>query len=167
MKHKKLLIIIVLIIAIVLAYLLITGYTKINKYKLNVDNDYSNLVTVIEEKEVIVNKIIDELKVINKNNTYIKELKKDISNLGESYKVENKTKYNKELDNKINNLEKAIKDNDTIKNLIKDYKNKNTKLDKKIINYNNSVTKYNNYISKFPNNIISFIFRFKKESTYN
>ena len=167
MKHKKLLIIIVLIIAIVLAYLLITGYTKINKYKLNVDNDYSNLVTVIEEKEVIVNKIIDELKVINKNNTYIKELKKDISNLGESYKVENKTKYNKELDNKINNLEKEIKDNDTIKNLIKDYKKKNSKLDKKIINYNNSVTKYNNYISKFPNNIISFIFRFKKESTYN
>ena len=167
MKHKKLLIIFVLIIAIVLAYLLITGYTKINKYKLNVDNDYSNLVTVIEEKEVIVNKIIDELKVIDKNNTYIKELKKDISNLGESYKVENKTKYNKELDNKINNLEKAIKDNDTIKNLIKDYKKKNTKLDKKIINYNNSVTKYNNYISKFPNNIISFIFRFKKESTYN
>ena len=167
MKHKKILIIFVLIIAIVLAYLLITGYTKINKYKLNVDNDYSNLVTVIEEKEVIVNKIIDELKVINKNNTYIKELKKDISNLGESYKVENKTKYNKELDNKINNLEKEIKDNDTIKNLIKDYKNKNTKLDKKIINYNNSVTKYNNYISKFPNNIISFIFRFKKESTYN
>ncbi len=167
MKHKKLLIIFVLIIAIVLAYLLITGYTKINKYKLNVDNDYSNLVTVIEEKEVIVNKIIDELKVIDKNNTYIKELKKDISNLGESYKVENKTKYNKELDNKINNLEKEIKDNDTIKNLIKDYKKKNTKLDKKIINYNNSVTKYNNYISKFPNNIISFIFRFKKESTYN
>lgn len=167
MKHKKILIIFVLIIAIVLAYLLITGYTKINKYKLNVDNDYSNLVTVIEEKEVIVNKIIDELKVINKNNTYIKELKKDISNLGESYKVENKTKYNKELDNKINNLEKEIKDNDTIKNLIKDYKKKNTKLDKKIINYNNSVTKYNNYISKFPNNIISFIFRFKKESTYN
>ena len=157
MKHKKLLIIFVLIIAIVLAYLLITGYTKINKYKLNVDNDYSNLVTVIEEKEVI----------IDKKNTYIKELKKDISNLGESYKVENKTKYNKELDNKINNLEKAIKDNDTIKNLIKDYKKKNTKLDKKIINYNNSVTKYNNYISKFPNNIISFIFRFKKESTYN
>lgn len=167
MKHKKILIIFVLIIAIVLAYLLITGYTKINKYKLNVDNDYSNLVTVIEEKEVIVNKIIDELKVIDKNNTYIKELKKDISNLGESYKVENKTKYNKELDNKINNLEKEIKDNDTIKNLIKDYKKKNTKLDKKIINYNNSVTKYNNYISKFPNNIISFIFRFKKESTYN
>lgn len=167
MKHKKILIIFVLIIAIVLAYLLITGYTKINKYKLNVDNDYSNLVTVIEEKEVIVNKIIDELKVIDKKNTYIKELKKDISNLGESYKVENKTKYNKELDNKINNLEKAIKDNDTIKNLIKDYKKKNTKLDKKIINYNNSVTKYNNYISKFPNNIISFIFRFKKESTYN
>lgn len=167
MKHKKLLIIFVLIIAIVLAYLLITGYTKINKYKLNVDNDYSNLVTVIEEKEVIVNKIIDELKVIDKNNTYIKELKKDISNLGESYKVENKTKYNKELDNNINNLEKEIKDNDTIKNLIKDYKKKNTKLDKKIINYNNSVTKYNNYISKFPNNIISFIFRFKKESTYN
>ena len=167
MKHKKLLIIVVLIIAIVLAYLLITGYTKINKYKLNVDNDYSNLVTVIEEKEVIVNKIIDELKVIDKKNTYIKELKKDISNLGESYKVENKTKYNKKLDNKINNLEKEIKDNDTIKNLIKDYKKKNTKLDKKIINYNNSVTKYNNYISKFPNNIISFIFRFKKESTYN
>ena len=167
MKHKKLLIIFVLIIAIVLAYLLITGYTKINKYKLNVDNDYSNLVTVIEEKEVIVNKIIDELKVIDKNNTYIKELKKDISNLGESYKVENKTKYNKELDNNINNLEKEIKDNDTIKNLIKYYKKKNTKLDKKIINYNNSVTKYNNYISKFPNNIISFIFRFKKESTYN
>ena len=167
MKHKKLLIIFVLIIAIVLAYLLITGYTKINKYKLNVDNDYSDLVTVIDEKEVIVNKIIDELKVIDKNNSYIKELKKDISNLGESYKVENKTKYNKELDNKINNLEKDIKDNETIKNLIKDYKKKNTKLDKKIINYNNSVTKYNNYISKFPNNIISFIFRFKKESTYN
>ena len=167
MKHKKLLIICVLIIAIVLAYLLITGYTKINKYKLNVDNDYSNLVTVIDEKKVIVNKIIDELKVIDKKNTYIKELKKDISNLGESYKVENKTKYNKELDNKINNVEKEIKDNDTIKNLIKDYKKKNTKLDKKIINYNNSVTKYNNYISKFPNNIISFIFRFKKETTYN
>ena len=167
MKHKKLLIICVLIIAIVLAYLLITGYTKINKYKLNVDNDYSDLVTVIDEKEVIVNKIIDELKVIDKNNSYIKELKKDISNLGESYKIENKTKYNKELDNKINNLEKDIKDNETIKNLIKDYKKKNTKLDKKIINYNNSVTKYNNYISKFPNNIISFIFRFKKESTYN
>ncbi len=167
MKHKKLLIIFVLIIAIVLAYLLITGYTKINKYKLNVDNDYSDLVTVIDEKEVIVNKIIDELKVIDKNNSYIKELKKDISNLGESYKIDNKTKYNKELDNKINNLEKDIKDNETIKNLIKDYKKKNTKLDKKIINYNNSVTKYNNYISKFPNNIISFIFRFKKESTYN
>ena len=167
MKHKKLLIIFVLIIAIVLAYLLITGYTKINKYKLNVDNDYSDLVTVIDEKEVIVNKIIDELKVIDKKNSYIKELKKDISNLGESYKVENKTKYNKELDNKINKLEKDIKDNETIKNLIKDYKKKNTKLDKKIINYNNSVTKYNNYISKFPNNIISFIFRFKKESTYN
>lgn len=167
MKHKKLLIIFVLIIAIVLAYLLITGYTKINKYKLNVDNDYSDLVTVIDEKEVIVNKIIDELKVIDKNNSYIKELKKDISNLGESYKIENKTKYNKELDNKINNLEKDIKDNETIKNLIKDYKKKNTKLDRKIINYNNSVTKYNNYISKFPNNIISFIFRFKKESTYN
>lgn len=167
MKHKKLLIIFVLIIAIVLAYLLITGYTKINKYKLNVDNDYSDLVTVIDEKEVIVNKIIDELKVIDKNNSYIKELKKDISNLGESYKIENKTKYNKELDNKINNLEKDINDNETIKNLIKDYKKKNTKLDKKIINYNNSVTKYNNYISKFPNNIISFIFRFKKESTYN
>ena len=167
MKHKKLLIICVLIIAIVLAYLLITGYTKINKYKLNVDNDYSNLVTVIDEKKVIVNKIIDELKVIDKKNTYIKELKKDISNLGESYKVENKTKYNKELDNKINKKKKEIKDNDIIKNLIKDYKKKNTKLDKKIINYNNSVTKYNNYISKFPNNIISFIFRFKKESTYN
>ena len=163
MKHKKLLIICVLIIAIVLAYLLITGYTKINKYKLNVDNDYSDLVTVIDEKEVIVNKIIDELKVIDKNNSYIKELKKDISNLGESYKIENKTKYNKELDNKINNLEKDIKDNETIKNLIKDYKKKNTKLDKKIINYNNSVTKYNNYISKFPNNIISFIFRFKRK----
>ena len=42
MKHKKLLIIFVLIIAIVLAYLLINGYTKINKYKLNVDNDYSD-----------------------------------------------------------------------------------------------------------------------------
>ena len=167
MKHKKLLIIFVLIIAIVLAYLLITGYTKINKYKLNVDNDYSDLVTVIDEKEVIVNKIIDELKVIDKKNSHIKELKKDISNLGESYKVENKTKYNKELDNKINNLEKDIKDNETIKNLIKDYKKKNTKLDKKIINYNNSVTKYNNYISKFPNNIVSFIFRFKKENTYN
>ena len=167
MKHKKLLIIFVLIIAIVLAYLLITGYTKINKYKLNVDNDYSDLVTVIDEKEVIVNKIIDELKVIDKNNSYIKELKKDISNLGESYKIENKTKYNKELDKRISNLDKEINDNETIKNLIKDYKKKNTKLDKKIINYNNSVTKYNNYISKFPNNIVSFIFRFKKENTYN
>ena len=101
MKHKKLLIIFVLIIAIVLAYLLITGYTKINKYKLNVDNDYSDLVTVIDEKEVIVNKIIDELKVIDKNNSYIKELKKDISNLGESYKIENKTKYNKNKTKKM------------------------------------------------------------------
>ncbi len=167
MKHKKLLIILVVIIATTLAYLLITGYTKINKYKLKVDNDYSDLVTVIDEKEIIVNKIIEELKVIDNNNSYIKKLKKDITSLGESYKVGNKNKYNKELDKKITKLEKDITDNETITNLIKDYKKKNTKLDKKIINYNNSVTKYNNYISKFPNNIVSFIFRFKKESTYN
>ena len=60
MKHKKLLIILVVIIATTLAYLLISGYTKINKYKLNVDNDYSNLVAVIDEKEIIINKIIEE-----------------------------------------------------------------------------------------------------------
>lgn len=167
MKHKKLLIILVVIIATALAYLLISGYTKINKYKLNVDNDYSNLVAVIDEKEIIVNKIIEELKVVDQNNNYIKELKKDITSLGESYKVDNKNKYNKELDKNISNLEKDITDNETITNLINDYKKKNTKLDKEIINYNNSVTKYNNYISKFPNNIVSFIFRFKKESTYN
>lgn len=167
MKHKKLLIIFVLIIAIALAYLLVNGYTKIKKYKLNVDNDYSDLVAVIDEKEVIVNKIIDELNVIDKKNSNIKDLKKDITSLGESYKVENKMKYNKELDKKIDKLEKEITDNETIKDLIKDYKKRNTKLDKKITNYNNSVTKYNNYISKFPHNIVSFIFRFKKESTYN
>lgn len=166
MKHKKLLITIVLIIAIVLAYLLISGYTKVNKYKLNVDNDYSDLVAVIDEKEVIVNKIIDELNVIDKENSYINDLKKTLSKLGESYKIDNKTKYNKELDKNITNLEKDITDNEIINDLIKDYNKKNTKLDKKIINYNNSVTKYNNYISKFPHNIVSFIFRFKKESTY-
>ena len=57
MKHKKLLIILVVIIATTLAYLLITGYTKINKYKLKVDNDYSDLITKINKKEIIDKKI--------------------------------------------------------------------------------------------------------------
>ena len=168
MKHKKT-IITIIIIAILLIVGITTLYTRINKQKLNVDNEYSNITSVIDEKKEIITTFINKL---DQNNKTIIKLKKELNQLDNSYDVKNKCNCVNEIDIIIQKLNKDI-DNSKITVNQDEYNtfktnidNANKKLSNKKENYNKVVKKYNNMINKFPYNIISKIFKFKKINYY-
>ena len=153
MKHKKT-IIFIIILAILLILGIITLYTNINKQKLNVDNEYSNITSVIDEKKEIITTFINKL---DQNNKTIIKLKDELNKLDNSYDVNNKCNCVNEIDIIIQKIYKDI-DNKTI--------NVNKKLANKKENYNKTVKKYNNMINKFPYKVIAKIFKFKKINYY-
>lgn len=168
MKHKKTIIFIILI-AILLIVGITTLYTKINKLKLNVDNEYSNITSVIDEKKEIITTFINKL---DQDNKTIVKLKKELNQLDNSYDVNNKCNCVNEIDIIIQKLNKDI-DNKTIIVNADEYNtfktnidNANKKLSSKKENYNKKVKKYNNMINKFPYKIIAKIFKFKKINYY-
>lgn len=168
MKHKKT-IITIIIIAILLIVGITTLYTRINKQKLNVDNEYSNITSVIDEKKEIITTFINKL---DQNNKTIIKLKKELNQLDNSYDVKNKCNCVNEIDIIIQKLNKDI-DNSKITVNQDEYNtfktnidNANKKLSNKKEKYNKVVKKYNNMINKFPYNIISKIFKFKKINYY-
>ena len=168
MKHKKT-IIFIIILAILLILGIITLYTNINKQKLNVDNEYSNITSVIDEKKEIITTFINKL---DQNNKTIIKLKEELNKLDNSYDVDNKCNCVNEIDIIIQKIYKDI-DNKTINVNADEYNtfktnidNANKKLANKKENYNKTVKKYNNMINKFPYKVIAKIFKFKKINYY-
>ena len=86
MKHKKT-IITIIIVAIILIVGIITMYNQLYKQRLNVDNEYSNITSVIEEKKKVITSFINKLDVKNKT---ISNLKEELNKLDNSYDVDNK-----------------------------------------------------------------------------
>ena len=168
MKHKKT-IIFIIIIAILLILGITTLYTNINKQKLNVDNEYSNITSVIEEKKEIITAFINKL---DQNNKTIIKLKDELNKLDNSYDVENKCNCVNEIDIIIQRLNKDIENNkitvnpDEYNSFKNNIDNANKKLTNKKQNYNKTVKKYNNMIGKIPYNIIAKLFKFKKINYY-
>ena len=168
MKHKKT-IIIIIIVAILLIIGITTLYTKINKQKLNVDNEYSNITSVIDEKKEIITIFINKL---DSNNKTIIKLKKELEQLDNSYDVKNKCNCVNEIDIIIQKLNKDIQNKkitineEEYKTFNNNIKNANKKLLNKKDRYNKTVKNYNNMINKFPYIIIAKIFKFQKINYY-
>ena len=168
MKHKKT-IITIIILAITLVVGIITMYNQLNKQRLNVDNEYSNITSVIEEKEKIITTFINKLDVKNKT---ISNLKEELNKLDNSYDVDNKCNCVNEIDIIIQKLNRDIENKKIVvneeeyKSFKTEMENANKKLSNKKDKYNKQVKKYNKMINKLPYIMISKIFGFKKINYY-
>ena len=170
MKHKKTTIAIILIAVLIIAYL-IQNYNYLNNYREKVNNDYSDLSIVIDKKLDISKNIYKDLSNNNYKSSYLDKLKTANKNLEDAYNISDKNKYNDQISEYIEKIEKKINDTDyhtteNYNNLIKQYNSQNEKISKSIEKYNKSVNNYNNKLSTIPNNITSKLFGMKLETNY-
>ena len=170
MKHKKTTIAII-VIAIALIAFLIQNYNYLKNYREKVDNAYSDLSIVIDKKLDISKNIYKDLNTNNYKSSYLDKLKIANKNLSDAFNISDKNKYNNQITEYIERIEKNIKDRDyhtteNYNNLISQYNSQNEIINKSIEKYNKSVNNYNNKLSTIPNNITSKLFRMKLETNY-
>ncbi len=170
MKHKKTTIAII-VIAIALIAFLIQNYNYLNSYREKVNNDYSDLSIVIDKKLELSKNIYKDLNANNYKSSYLDKLKTANKKLEDAYNISDKNKYNDQITEYIERIEKNINDKDyhtteNYNNLISQYNSQTERINKSIEKYNKSVNNYNNKLSTIPYNITSKLFGMKLETNY-
>ncbi len=170
MKHKKTTIAIIVLAVLIISFL-IQNYNSLNNYREKANNEYSNLSIMIDKKIDLSNNLIKEIKQMNYKSNTLDKLTKSNKKLEEAYNISMKNKYNKQIYDYIEKIEKDIKNKsihttDKYNTILSQITTQNEKIDKEVQTYNKKVNEYNNKISHIPNSITSKLFGMKTETNY-
>ena len=125
--------------------------TKIEKAENNIDNDLREKYDLVVKTDTIIKEHFKEKKDYLKEFINLKET--DISN----FDLERKLKEAETIISTLYEDNKELNENNSMKEVLENFKEVNEKLIADISYYNKHVTETNNYIRKFPNNIIAKI----------
>lgn len=171
MKHKKTTIAIIVIAVLIIAFL-ISNYNSLNNYREKANNEYSNLSIIIDKKLDLTKNLITEVKKMKYESNTLNKLSKATKKLEDAYNISTKNKYNKQIDEYIEKIEKDIKNKnyqttDNYNTILSQITTQNDKISKEVEKYNKKVNEYNNKISHLPNSITSKLFGMKTETNYD
>ena len=171
MKNKKTTIAIIVIAVLIIAFL-ISNYNSLNNYREKANNEYSNLSIIIDKKLDLTKNFIKEVKKMKYNSNALDKLSKATKKLEDAYNISTKNKYNKQIDEYIEKIEKDIKNKnyqttDNYNTILSQITTQNDKISKEVDKYNKKVNEYNNKISHIPNSITSKLFGMKTETNYD
>lgn len=135
--------------------------TKIEKAENNIDNDLREKYDLVVKTDTIIKEHFKEKKDYLKEFINLKET--DISN----FDLERKLKEAETIISTLYEDNKELNENNSMKEVLENFKEVNEKLIADISYYNKHVTETNNYIRKFPNNIIAKIHHLKIKTFFD
>ena len=135
--------------------------TKIEKAENNIDNDLREKYDLVVKTDTIIKEHFQEKKDYLKEFINLKET--DISN----FDLERKLKEAETIISTLYEDNKKLNENNSMKEVLENFKEVNEKLIADISYYNKHVTETNNYIRKFPNNIIAKIHHLKIKTFFD
>lgn len=164
MEAHTLIIIVVIGVIALLTFCIIGLYNKIINSKNIVNDKWEEINNQLSNKEKLISKIIELIKE-NLNKEDLNILMETKNKLINSKTINDKIKTNVKINNilgSINNeYNKVLKDNSKYKELNKQLKEIEDKIDYAKEFYNEVASKHNKLIKKFPLNIVSLLFNFK------
>jgi len=161
MRHKSLILIILLCTIIIFILLGVMQFDKVRNSKTTMESEYNNLNNLILQKAEISSSItsiskkymIDKLDVIEELDLARLNLinADNLTTLQTSYRI-----FNEKLDNLIDESKnyKGLVSNSNYNNLKEELVNIDERVDNAINDYNNATSDYNIMLTKFPVSII-------------
>lgn len=169
MKKSSIILICVFAIIAIVVVTLISGYNGMVSKQENVDNQLSNLDTMLQRRSDLIPNLVSTVKgYTTHENDVIDKITEARTKMVNANTVEEKSEANQELSSSLNSLVIAVENYPDLKssenfiNLMDELSGTENRIAVARRDYNDAVKSFNTSIKKFPNNLLSGMFGFEK-----
>ena len=169
MKKSSIVLICVVAVIAIIVFMMIGGYNGIVSKQENVDNQLSNLDTMLQRRSDLIPNLVETVKGYKIHESeVIDNVTEARTKMVNANSVEEKSEADKELTSSLNSFVVAfenypdLKASEEFTNLMDELSGTENRIAVARKDYNDAVKEFNTSIKRFPNNLLSGMFGFEK-----